>query len=57
MNIVHSVWTLTVLDVNITMYILETLKRNNYGNNLIILTIDKKELIKSKDYDKQGNQI
>ena len=30
---------------------------NNYGNNLIILTIDKKELIKSKDYGKQGNQI
>lgn len=27
MIIVHFVWTLTVLDVNITMYILETLKR------------------------------
>lgn len=27
MNIVYSVWTLTVLDANITIYILETLKR------------------------------
>lgn len=39
MNIVHFVWTLTVLDVNIMMYISETLKRNKAMKKIIIFAL------------------
>ena len=58
MNIVHYVWTLTVLDVNTTMYISETLKRIGMATiKEDYVSFETAKLLKEKGFNEETEYV